>query len=100
METLKKKELKKEALILKKMYEEHGRVTKSMQAKLAAKGYELCDLGTSKKCYTYSGKIGEHIRVRDDQRYFGIGIYNRSVRPKGCAFSVNIYSAWIKRIES
>jgi len=98
METLSKKQLGGETIALKKLYKKFKKVNKSMQKELEKRGYELCDLGTSNKCYTCSGNIGKKHFANNDDVYFGIGIYNRSVKMKKTGFSVNVYRAWVKKI--
>lgn len=99
MGTISKKQLGGETLALKKLYAKFGvRVSPAMQQALTKKGYTLCDLGTSKKCYTRSGAIGKkHLAGDKGNYYFGIGVCNRGVRMKS-GISVIIYRAWIKKI--
>ena len=99
METLKEKELKEEKKRLHDLYNHYGRISVRAQEELSSMGYELYDLGTSKRCYTCSGDVGVQFRARDDKKYFGIGVANRSVTAKN-GIRVSVYRAWIKRIES
>lgn len=97
METIKKTQLGGETTALKALYKKFGRVNKQMQKILEDRGYELTDLGTSSKCYTLSGMVGSKHIANDDNEYFGIGIYNKSIVTKN-RISVNVYRAWIKKI--
>ena len=98
METLSKKQIGGETVALKRLYKKFGRVNKAMQKALEKKGYELYDLGTSRKCWTCSGDVGKKHFANDEQVYFGIGIHNRSVKMRNGGLSVNVYRAWVKKV--
>lgn len=99
METLRKTQLGAETRVLNEMYGKYGRVNKAMQAELTKRGYILCDLGTSKKCYTTSGSVGKKNFANDSSVYFGVGIYNIGKRCKSNGINVSVYRAWVKRVE-
>lgn len=98
METIKKTQLGAETRVLKIMYKKYGKVTQAMQDILTARGYELHELGTSKKCYTCSGMIGKKEFANDTNTYFGIGICNISKKCRSNGYNVNIYRAWVKEV--
>lgn len=100
MESIKKNQLGGTAAALKRLHKKFGgRVTAKFAEMLEEKGFVLVDLGTSKRCYTFSGMVGYHRIVNDDNLYFGIGISNRLVRGRRTKVSVPLYRAYVKRVE-
>lgn len=100
METLRKTHLGAETRVLNAMYKKYGRVTQAMQNELTKRGYELCELGTSSRCYTASGMVGKKNFANDNGTYFGIGIYNISKKCRSNGYSVNVYRAWVKEVKA
>lgn len=99
METISKKQLGAETTFLKRIYRKFGKVNKEFQKILEERGYELHDLGTSKRCYTSSGEVGYKHVANSNVIFWGIGIYNRGVKSRKNDMSYSIYRAWIKRVE-
>ena len=97
MKTITINRIKKETRYLNALVTKYGRVTKPFQIELTKLGYELRDLGTSKRCFTSSCVIGEKFRANDTTKYFGIGIYNHGTSTN-TGIRVQVYRAWVKEI--
>ena len=93
MQTLKKTQLGAEKKYLKKLYRKYGRVTQPLQKKLEERGYELVNLGTTKRCFTRGGEVGYKQCTSSNAAYYGIGFHNIS---RG---GYPVYRAFVKRVE-
>jgi hypothetical protein len=101
MKTLKKSQIGAETKVLRKMYEKHGRVTRQMQKELEKRGYEYRELGTSQRCFTFSGEIGFKKEAHNftEKELWGIGFHNISKGSRlNRGMSFPIYRAYVKRI--